>query len=531
MFMRHCAWYASLFLSLLTTLAAGCNSHPLKENGAIRNEGFSPTPWTDLVESLLRSKAPSSLDETLATLPEELRKKYLLVYASRSRQSASLAYPRVILLSPEEQFYLSFSDRDGIGSGDQEIEMIEAYGLEAPRFSRISFSQGVAHLERDPQICAACHGGVPIFDSYPHWPGFFGSSHDGKAYGEKYGSGQVPRLESEAQALKAFVAMAPSRERFRHLKNLEMASLSTLSNLNMSAGAKMIHQLHERQARQIFESLSSIEELNEAFTMSFPILDWADDGPIYHSEFSNGRQYSTYRGKLATDLEAASAESVMLNGTRRLQRFRESAQTYGTEWDKLWVGTRLEPYNAIEVYRPGYSPLPAIPAEIGVPIRNVMNYFDDEDYVRYPGFFYRYWREQHPRAEPIAFNNLHKILEGGRVRQATALTFSFLLSSYFLGEEHAPAIPGLHLGRNYRDFEELYARVPLPLKQYAFEDFARYPRLQSAVDEIQKRFIAIIRDSPLRGEQSARIFRDLKSWSSQNRKSLEEILADGWFDL
>ncbi len=479
------------------------------------------SPWTSKVLDLLEQHRPASIDAFLSVLPPELRSKYLLVYGSRSLQSASPEKPRVILLSPEEQFYLSFSDGSGTKPADQSIEIIESYGLDESRFTQITWEGEKAVVERDPSRCIGCHQGAPIFESYPHWGGFFGSSHNGKAYGEKYGAGQIPRQEFEVQALKKFVDSAPALNRYRRLLKLDAATVTSLSELNTAVGAKIIHNLHERQALQVYESARTLEELNTFYTMSFPIESWGDAGPVYFKEVTEDPRYAGYLSYFK-ETEAAYGAEAGAMARARLSRYKALVAGLGTEWDRTW-GSKLELYRAVEGYRTGYEPLPPVEPGLGVRLRNRLNYFDEEDYVRYPGMFYRYWRSLHPEAAALPHSNA---LDRRQVRQTTALTLSHLLSSDFLGQEHAPAIAAFYLGRNHRDFAELYERVPLPLKQFTWEEFGAYPRLSSAVEKIQKRYLAIIEKSPLRGTHSAAVFRELRSWSPENRAALEKLLGE-----
>src|SRR5262245_22764897 len=88
------------------------------------------TPFLDQIEAALDATPVGSVDGCVGTLPESYQGKYHLVYGSRSVQSATLERPRVILRSPDNQVFIAFADSKGSKPADQQVEMIENYGLD-----------------------------------------------------------------------------------------------------------------------------------------------------------------------------------------------------------------------------------------------------------------------------------------------------------------------------------------------------------------------------------------------------------------
>lgn len=126
--------------------------------------------------------------ELLPVLPAELRSNYTFVYESRSPHgglgvkgegSVSPLFPRTILFSADGKLALAFTGKPG-ATGYDVLEVIRFVDKRAAFvLSKFDLRGKTASLDNPPE-CLRCHGQDPrpIFDSYPLWPGFFGSIHD-----------------------------------------------------------------------------------------------------------------------------------------------------------------------------------------------------------------------------------------------------------------------------------------------------------------------------------------------------------------
>jgi hypothetical protein len=126
-----------------------------------------------------------SVEELVPLLPPGLRSNFTLVYDSRSpfRSSITPGQPRVVMFTDDARLIITF-----IGGPDQPgHDLVETMAFD----DRTATFQLQAYLlpaaERSgwrpsPEAanCNACHGADPrpIFDSYPLWPGFYGSVLD-----------------------------------------------------------------------------------------------------------------------------------------------------------------------------------------------------------------------------------------------------------------------------------------------------------------------------------------------------------------
>lgn len=140
---------------------------------------------TILNSDLKTGKPLESIEQLIPLLPLELRKNFTFVYNSRSPFKASISadFPRVILFSSDARYILTFTGNpekpgydilETLSFNDQKSEFeLEAFTLPAARKRK-------DYGALDTQNCQRCHGtdSRPIFDSYPLWPGFYGSIQD-----------------------------------------------------------------------------------------------------------------------------------------------------------------------------------------------------------------------------------------------------------------------------------------------------------------------------------------------------------------
>jgi cytochrome c553 len=148
-------------------------------------------PFTEarLQELLQRNPATGlpvdSISELIPLLPRELRENFTFVYESRSpfRSGISPQFPRVILFTNDARLVLTFiGDERQAGfdlletmSFDYETAKFELHAYLLPAAERRSWRPSAEDAK-----CSRCHGADarPIFDSYPLWPGYYGSVQD-----------------------------------------------------------------------------------------------------------------------------------------------------------------------------------------------------------------------------------------------------------------------------------------------------------------------------------------------------------------
>jgi hypothetical protein len=172
------------FFFLAAATAVVCDARTAGAAGHRESAAFGRRELFALLDRSPVTGSPvRTLEELLPLLPAALRENYTLVYDSRSpfRDEITPLSPRVILFTPDTRLVLSFTG-DPAGRGRDLLEAI-SFDDATARFTghKITLSRtGARPSHGDARECAACHGADfrPITDSYPVWPGFYGSVRD-----------------------------------------------------------------------------------------------------------------------------------------------------------------------------------------------------------------------------------------------------------------------------------------------------------------------------------------------------------------
>jgi hypothetical protein len=131
---------------------------------------------------LIGTRHVRSIDELLSLLPNSLRSRYVLIYASRSLQNASYHDPRVLLYTRDAKFVVAYNGASA-EDGYRTLETMEFDDrARAFYFRELTFPAEGADSDRavvsepNPPRCRVCHGDDPhpVWDSYPTWPGAYG---------------------------------------------------------------------------------------------------------------------------------------------------------------------------------------------------------------------------------------------------------------------------------------------------------------------------------------------------------------------
>jgi hypothetical protein len=161
------------------------------------NSAYAKKPLFDYITEFVQTKNISSIDElsshlnsikiphstiTHAKNGKQSNFVYAFNYNSRSPISASLQYPKILGINASGEFAFTFSSHESMDNGSV-FEVIE-YDNEKKMniFKTIDFSSYPPKIDRYANNkCAKCHGDNPenmrlIWEKYPHWPGFYGST-------------------------------------------------------------------------------------------------------------------------------------------------------------------------------------------------------------------------------------------------------------------------------------------------------------------------------------------------------------------
>lgn len=164
----------------------------------VQAKKFTHTDLESLLDKNPKTKKPvQSIAELIPLLPKEFRQNYTFVFDSRSpfKESITPKFPRTILFSKDTRLVLTYTgDPKAPGYDILEYMYFEdntaifkmgVRDLNINKKSKLNrFIASLFKAEKsktlDTHSCTQCHGTDPrpINDSYPLWPGFYGSIRD-----------------------------------------------------------------------------------------------------------------------------------------------------------------------------------------------------------------------------------------------------------------------------------------------------------------------------------------------------------------
>jgi hypothetical protein len=159
-----------------------------------------------------------SVPEFLAALPASLRSHYVLMFRSRSPQTATYDAPRVILYGDDARNVVAFdgsTEAIDLMSFDEDEKSFVFREVTFP--TNVSASPSMVLSEANPQRCQACHGSPPrpVWDTYPLWPG---------VYGEEAGS---PPSDKEREGYASFLRSRAEHPRYRSVVARQETAIET----------------------------------------------------------------------------------------------------------------------------------------------------------------------------------------------------------------------------------------------------------------------------------------------------------------
>jgi hypothetical protein len=192
---------------------------------------------TALINVLERS---DTIEAAITLIPQEDVRFFSLVFATRStRQFASPALPRVIMAN--DSLLLAFTGNDKVQGGNS-VEAIQ-FNRSTGTFDFYNLEMVGAELKvmKNPASCFSCHAGRPIWDTYPFWPGFYGSSLK-----------PIPLAENEIENLKNFIGKdLPQRYNSLDLRQTVEETYDLLERNNSSIGHKWSNNNFEAIVSQL----------------------------------------------------------------------------------------------------------------------------------------------------------------------------------------------------------------------------------------------------------------------------------------
>lgn len=221
-----------------------------------------PFSYEEFLQSLSGKKI-TNLEEFISSLPEDMKKNYVLIYESKSLQSAAFQKPRVILRSPLSEVMITFTDPAGSSNQhDQNVELMYWDKNErAFKMKEITFDKGTYNVsETNPSKCLQCHGSDPRpnWEPYSTWPGVYGGDAE-----FRYGGELVP---GERKQLDQFIKSASDHPLYKNLPNLkENFQVGKGFNGGEEAKGLMSYKFNESVAKLNFQRIVRQMKSNPAY--------------------------------------------------------------------------------------------------------------------------------------------------------------------------------------------------------------------------------------------------------------------------
>jgi hypothetical protein len=280
-----------------------------------------------------------TLDEVLPHLSIELRSNYNIGgFEGRSLQSESTPdAPRIIHRSRDARLSIAYPMENTIENGNLMEFLFQPADTERLEGKLIEFLPG-----KPPRIhefstrCFACHGDMSkeefktfvvnggklpnrkpelrhIWDTYPDWPGFFGSAHNGQTWhGAINGTSHTPILEYEKEAFARLLRRADDQPRIRYLVGLKSETIMSMAERNLSFGVRLAELNLLRWRRRLVEA------------------------GVYEA---GKKQFEVTRQGPAPDNYAKSA---LASVKERNQRIVKLAKKYGTQADHKYLKRTMD---------------------------------------------------------------------------------------------------------------------------------------------------------------------------------------------
>jgi hypothetical protein len=276
------------------------------------------------IEAYVNEHPEATLENVLAQLAPEIRSNFTLVYRSRSQIEGTLQKPRVILFNKDASLMISYAGSSDMRGGNQ-LELIERNMDSGElKFKQVDFQKAPKErFEHQPKSCVGCHstkgsdlGLRYIWDTYPDWPGFYGSSHAGtikktsKGNVELVGTSTLPIFDFERNGFDEFKSSQSTNPRYSALIGLESKTVEDLAETNT--------RLTEIIARSNYQRI-----LNRIKSKNYSLEDYI--------ELNRAIQIPPSDAPRIKDTDKAIADYVQA----KKDRIKANIQDFGTPYDKV----------------------------------------------------------------------------------------------------------------------------------------------------------------------------------------------------
>lgn len=297
-------------------------------------QGQQPLNYDQMV-TVLEERKPATVADALSAIKAEYPEyfeNYALVARSMSIQGSTPAAPRAVVFDKEAKLVMTFNGQVGERGYDR-IELMtfddekKTYDFREIKFFGDSQSEGTFEISQPGGVngrCLNCHGqsGLPIWDSYPFWPDYFGSF-------AKTQTTLAPYQQKEVEAYLEFVSGAKSHKRYQSLPELSFAQITEMNSKLSRAFAARVRENAKLKLEELPALTTALKNVLSNFDphtaivstdgLALPTRQLTQDETSellklseYHSTklVRYARNYGTDKEELLDDLIAANSVAI-----------------------------------------------------------------------------------------------------------------------------------------------------------------------------------------------------------------------------
>lgn len=224
---------------------------------------------------VLEANQPKTVAQALHAIKAKHPKyfdNYALVARSMSIQGSTPANPRVVLFDQDAKLVISFNGEVGERGYDR-IELMsfddsmKSYDFREIKFFGDSNTAGTYEISESGGVggrCLNCHGqnALPIWDSYPFWPDYYGSLPHNGLWDARILEGIQ---QGEIQRFTDYLATARSHERYSVLTELNFEAITEMNSKITRAFASRIKDVAKAELAQLPTLASTLKQIFTSF--------------------------------------------------------------------------------------------------------------------------------------------------------------------------------------------------------------------------------------------------------------------------
>ena len=228
----------------------------------------------ELIVKTLEAHQPNTVAKALSAIQADhpnAFENYMLVARSMSIQGSTLEAPRAVVFDQDAKLVMTFNGQVGERGYDR-LELMafdeskKTYDFREIKFFGDSGTEGTFQISVSGGVsgrCLNCHGqsALPIWDSFPFWPDYYGSFAKLPATASVI----LPLQQKEVEAYSNFVAGAKSHDRYKVLPEKSFSEITDMNSVLGRAFAERVRETAKSEMDQMPAFSEALRNVLNAF--------------------------------------------------------------------------------------------------------------------------------------------------------------------------------------------------------------------------------------------------------------------------